>query len=100
MATKKPNYTEHESGFLDQKLKEIEEYLQGVNIGKLKDRVIKLNGKEVLAEKKEKQRSDYFAALKEFAELTKVVRDTRIIEDSKREVRGDQNLTPIEDGTI
>lgn len=96
MATKKSNnYIELELEWLDKKAAEIREYCRQP-IHKVVDRK---DGDKVISKKEEIIRS-MRETLKDYIQIIEALDRLREKETAKQEVRGDQELSPIEKGEI
>lgn len=101
MATKKPSsYTTFELEFLDRKLQELMEYIESKPFNTLDDRrdyKATKNGGVVVTviATIEAQRSDLTKALKEYAEITKLVDEMREKKEKEIEKRGGGKIAGI-----
>lgn len=98
MATKKANnYIEMELSWLDKKAQELKDYCDNNPINKLKDRVV--SGR--LMATIETQAKCVRDTLHDYAKIIEVIDKLRDKEASKSpQVRGDQDLSPMEKGEI
>lgn len=94
MATsKKQLLIEYELDFLETKLEELKEYIQGNPFNTLADRMAYKETKgggviPICVANKEAQRKDLTQALKDYAEILRTVDSMRNIEEAKKEARG------------
>jgi hypothetical protein len=93
MAKKQALLIEYELEFLEDKLKELKEYIKSNPFDKLEDRVkwkeMKNGGAlPIVIANKEAQRKDLTQALKDYAEILRTVESMREKEDNKIEARG------------
>jgi len=107
MATRKKELLiEYELEFLESKLVELKEYIEANPFSTLADRMAYKETKgggviPICVANKEAQRKDLTQALKDYAEILQTVKSMREKEDMKKTaVRGDANLSPIEEGDI
>jgi len=96
---------EYELEFLDEKLKELKEYIQANPFNSLADRMAYKETKTggvipICIANKEAQRKDLTQALKDYAEILRTVESMREKESQKSQVRGDQALSPMEAGEL
>ncbi len=97
--TKKNRYIDQDLSWLREQAKQLREYVDNKPLSKLKDRIHSKTG-TVIA-KIEDQRKDLTAALKECIEIFDAIEKLETQEEAKQDaIRGDQNLTPFEDGTV
>lgn len=98
MATKKQNsYIEMELKWLEKKAEELREYCDSRPIGKLKDRK---DGNRVVS-KIEDQVKSIRETLQDYVKIVEAIDRLREREDTKKtNVRGDQELSPLEKGEI
>jgi len=93
MATKKANtYIDFELTFLEEKLLQLQKYIDNRPFDSLKDRpyfrTTRTGGSiEDLAASIEVQRKDITQAIKDYAEILKIVKELRITEAKKAEMR-------------
>lgn len=96
---KKELLIEYELDFLEEKLKELKEYIQANPYNKLDDRMAyketKIGGViPIVVANKEAQRKDLTQALKDYAEILRTVEDMRNKEEAKKiEIRGNGELS-------
>jgi len=101
MATKPTTklYNEYELQFLERKLKELDQYIEARPFQDLEDRYGTRMGKygpvEYVIQTIEAQRKDLTAALKEYAEITKLIGAMREEEERKIEARGGGDIPSI-----
>jgi len=106
MAKKPQLLIEYELEFLNEKLKELKEYIKSNPFDKLADRMAYKETKgggviPICVANKEAQRKDLTQALKDYAEILRTVESMREKEEVKQKnVRGTQELTPFEGGVI
>lgn len=94
---KKASYIEYELQFLEDKLKELKQYIQNNPFDKLSDRMAYKETKgggviPICVANKEAQRKDLTQALKDYAEILRTVDAMREKEEAKVEVRGGSQL--------
>jgi hypothetical protein len=99
MATpkKKELLIEYELEFLEEKLKELKEYIQSNPFSSLTDRMAWKETKSggaipICIANKEAQRKDLTQALKDYAEILRTVESMRKEEENKIEARGKGNV--------
>ena len=90
---------EYELEFLEEKLKELKEYIQANPFNTLKDRMAYKETKgggiiPICVANKEAQRKDLTQALKDYAEILRTVESMRQAEDAKKEARGSGVVPP------
>lgn len=107
MATKKKELLiEYELEFLEEKLIELKEYIKSNPFNKLSDRMAYKETKgggiiPICVANKEAQRKDLTQALKDYAEILRTVESMREKQEVKQKnVRGTQELTPVEAGLV
>ncbi len=105
MAKKQQLLVEYELEFLEEKLKELKAYIKANPFNELKDRMAYKETKgggviPICVANKEAQRKDLTQALKDYAEILRTVESMREKESQKTQVRGDQNLSPLESGQL
>lgn len=93
MAKKQALLIEYELEFLEEKLKELKEYIKANPFDKLVDRLSYKETKNgglipIVVANKEAQRKDLTQALKDYAEILRTVESMREKEDIKVEARG------------
>ena len=91
---------EYELEFLEEKLKELKEYIKANPFDKLADRMAYKETKgggliPICISNKENQRKDLTQALKDYAEILRTVDSMREKEETKVEIRGKANLSGI-----
>jgi len=89
---------EYELEFLEEKLKELKEYIKANPFDKLADRMAYKETKgggliPICISNKENQRKDLTQALKDYAEILRTVDSMRTAEESKVEIRGKGELS-------
>ena len=98
MATsKKALLIEYELEFLEEKLKELKQYIQDNPFSSLSDRMAWRETKSggaipICIANKEMQRKDLTQALKDYAEILRTVDSMREREESRKEVRGNVEI--------
>ena len=97
MAKKKGSYIGVELDFAESQLAQWKEEIKNNPIGELEDR---FSPKGALVQDKESQGKYYTELLAKFLSLAAEVDSLREKEAAKLKVRGDQDLTPLEDGDI
>jgi hypothetical protein len=102
MATSKKSSSliEYELDFLDTKLKELKEYIEANPFSTLDDRMVYKETRTggvipICVASKEAQRKDLTQALKDYAEILKVVDGMREKEQAKVEIRGNGELSSM-----
>lgn len=104
--SKKDNLAEYELDFLDMKLRELKDYIEANPLSSIADRMAYKETRTggvipICIANKEAQRKDLTQALKDYAEIVRTVKSLREIEEAKqKQVRGNQNLSPFENGDI
>ena len=104
--SKKDNLAEYELDFLDMKLRELKDYIEANPLSSISDRMAYKETRTggmipICIANKEAQRKDLTQALKDYAEIVRTVKSLREIEEAKqKQVRGNQNLSPFENGDI
>ena len=98
MAKDKKLLIEYELEFLEEKLKELKDYIQANPFNKLADRMAykETRGGGVIpicVANKEAQRKDLTQALKDYAEILRTVDSMRTAEEAKVEIRGKGELS-------
>jgi hypothetical protein len=88
MAANKPLLIEYELEFLETKLQELKEYIEGTPFSTLDDRLVTLGNKTLCTASKESQRKDLTQAIKDYAEMLRTVDSMREKESTKKEARG------------
>ncbi len=88
---------EYELEFLEEKLKELKEYIKANPFDKLEDRMAYKETKgggliPICVANKEAQRKDLTQALKDYAEILRTVDSMRQAEEAKVEIRGKGEL--------
>lgn len=91
---------EYELEFLEEKLKELKEYIKANPFDKLADRMAYKETKgggliPICISNKENQRKDLTQALKDYAEILRTVDSMREKEDAKVEIRGKGELSGV-----
>lgn len=106
MAVKKELYIEYELEFLENKLKELKEYIEANPFQDLADRMAYKETKAggvipICVANKEAQRKDLTQALKDYAEMLQTINRMREGEEAKKLTsRGEKDVTPFESGQI
>jgi len=96
-AKKKELLIEYELEFLEEKLKELRDYIQANPYSTLTDRMAFKETKAggilpICIANKEAQRKDLTQALKDYAEILRTVEAMRKEEEEKKEARGGQKI--------
>jgi hypothetical protein len=99
MAKKTQLLIEYELDFLEEKLKELKEYIQKNPFDKLADRMAYKETKgggliPICVANKEAQRKDLTQALKDYAEILRTVESMRLADEAKKEARGSGTVPP------
>lgn len=98
-AKKKELLIEYELEFLEEKLKELKQYIQSNPFSQLKDRMAYKETKNsgvipIVVANKEAQRKDLTQALKDYAEILRTVEAMRTQEEAKKiETRGGSEVS-------
>ena len=106
MPSKQPLLVEYDLEFLEMKLEELKQYIINNPLDKLEDRIRLKETKTggilpIVIANKEAQRKDLTQALKDYAEILRTIKSFRETEAIKKDsVRGNQGLSPFEDGTL
>jgi len=106
MATKKNNYIVYELEFLDKKAEELKAYIEAHPITNLEDRIKWKETKgggtmPIVVASQEAQRKDLTQALKDYADIIRMIGEMREKEDVKKSnPRGEQALSPMEEKLI
>lgn len=98
MAKKQQLLIEYELEFLEEKLRELKEYIKANPFDKLEDRVKWKETKNggtlpIVIANKEAQRKDLTQALKDYAEILRTVESMREKESAKVEARGNTEIS-------
>jgi hypothetical protein len=105
MAVKKTLLIEYELAFLEEKLKELKDYIEKNPYSKLEDRMAWKETKNggaipICIANKEAQRKDLTQALKDYVEILRSVESMREKEETKVKVRGDKEIGTLADDFI
>lgn len=98
---RKNNYIDMDLKWLENKAKEMKKFVDDNPLDKLKDRILEVGNKVLISSTIETQHKNIRDTLKDYALLIEAIAKLREQdEDRKQQVRGDQNLTPLEAGDI
>ncbi len=104
MPIKKNNYIEEDLAWLEGKANDIKEYIDNLSYNDITDRTISLSGPRGSFEKVvapiEAQQKAYRESLREYALIIEVINKLRQQEETKKQVRGKEDLSPTEAGLL
>lgn len=105
MAAKKNSYVDEELEWLEQRMQDIKSFINDNPYHTLKDRIEKLNTPNGVAEKVvaniEQQQKSIRESLKDYALIAEAVSKLRKTEEEKNQkIRGNDDLTPMENGDL